>query len=239
MKISIRTGFGLLVLLSVPAVGAAQVAGSAEAGASAAAEAAARAGSGEVAGSGAAAIDATMAAGLPPEPVARVIAEGRAKGMSAARIDRAAMEMQIRMEAARAALERENRRASDAEIVAGAEALAAGASTVDLRAVGDAAPNERSLEVSLATLAEMRAGGTDGAEAAARIAARLRAGAADQAIASLATGADAAAGAIRAGSGGRGTIEAGAGARGGLDVAAPAGRIGVGIGGGAGVRLPF
>lgn len=144
---------------------------------------------------GQAALEATAAAGLPEAPVRRTIAEGDAKGASSAAIDRAAMSTHTRLRVAREALSRDGeraRRASDAEIVAGADAMASGATAAELRTLRDSAPERRSLTASLTALGELRGSGA-GADAAASIAARLRGGASDAAIASLAASATSAA----------------------------------------------
>lgn len=193
---------------------------------------------------GHAAVRAALAAGLPEEPVRRVVAEGEAKGASAEAVDRAAASAFLRLQASREALRREEegREPSRAEIVAGAEALAAGATSADLAVLRDAAPADRSLAASLHALAELRAAGTDGGTAAATIAARLAGGASDGAITALGTGAGIAAelgaglrgtpGALDAGLGAEGVLRGGAG--GGSVGGAVNGTVGGAVGGAAG-----
>jgi hypothetical protein len=126
--------------------------------------------------------------------VRRIIAEGQARGASAAEIDRAALAVHARLNAAFGALHSrgDGATASEAEVVAGAEALASGARPADLAKLRDSSPADRSLAVSLTTLAELTAAGMDPARATAQLTSHLGAGAPDAAIASL--GANAAAG---------------------------------------------
>ena len=174
-------------------------------------------GSSQAAVGGEAALQATAEARLPVAPVHRVIAEGRARGASAAQIDGAALAVHSRLHAAAEAIHDERRPApSHAEIEAGAEAIAAGAAPGDLERIADAAPSDRSLTASLTALAQLTAEGGDAARVAADLAGRLQAGASDDAIASLAGGANGAAGiggaAVDAAAGVTGTVRAGTGA---------------------------
>ncbi|HEU5040019.1 MAG TPA: hypothetical protein VFT84_04300 [Gemmatimonadales bacterium] len=145
----------------------------------------------QVSAEGNAALAATVEAGLPEMPVRRVIAEGEARGASAAEVDRAATSVYTRLKASADALGSAGRTqgaASSAEIEAGAEALAHGASTADLRKLRESAPTDRSIETSLQALVRLTASGLDPAEATARVAGSLRAGESDAAIARLAGG---------------------------------------------------
>ena len=133
---------------------------------------------------GEAALSATLQEGLPAAPVREAIAAGRAKGASAARIDHAAAQAHGRLRTAAHVLARGpggggNR---DAEIIAGAEALASGARPGHLERLRAAAAPGRSLAVSLRALADLSARGIDPAAASARLATRLRAGASDAEI---------------------------------------------------------
>lgn len=126
-----------------------------------------------------AALRATVEADLPEAPVRRVIAEGEAKGASEAEIGRAAMRVHHRLRVASEALARDQGpggRASDAEIVAGAEAMAAGATVAELRALRSAASSGGSLTASLNALAGARNGGAAGGAASGSGAAALGAG---------------------------------------------------------------
>lgn len=174
-------------------------------------------GSSRAAAGGDAALQATAEAGLPAASVHRVIAEGQARGASAAEIDHAALAVHARLRAAAEAIVDERRPApSHAEIEAGAEAIAAGAAPKDLERIGDAAPSDRSLTASLTALAQLTANGGDAGRVAADLAGRLQAGASDEAIASLAGSANGAAGiggaAVDAAAGVTGTVGAGIGA---------------------------
>ena len=173
-----------LMLLCLPTMAHAQSTARVEANASARAEAR----SGNSGAAGQAALSANAAAGLPEAPVHRTIAEGEAKGASRSEIDRAAMATHTRLRVARETLSDDGeRRVSDAEITAGASALASGATRAELGRVRDAAPAQRSLAASLNALAQLHTRGLGGMQAAASIATRLRQGASDQAISGFAT----------------------------------------------------
>ena len=126
-------------------------------------------------------LEAAIRSGLPEAPLRRVITQGRARGASAAEIERAAIVVGARLEASARALigGARGRAASAAEIEAGAEALARGARTTEIEGLRDAAPSGRSLVVPLTVLAELGASGAGRAELAADLAARVRAGASD------------------------------------------------------------
>lgn len=135
---------------------------------------------------GAAAAEATVQAGLPEAPVRRTIEEGRARGASAAQVERAALAVQARLSSSRDALRSEGRhQPTEAEIIAGAEAIQSGARPSDLRRVRRAAPAGRSVTTSLTVLAELTARGEHPGRAAEAIAGRLRAGHDDVAVAGL------------------------------------------------------
>ena len=135
-------------------------------------------------------LNATVAAGLPGEPVRRVMAEGEAKGASDAEIAKAAAAVQARLRVAHDALAgdaSEGQRAPySLEIAAGAEALAAGARPEHLKRLRREAPEGRSLEASLSALAELRGRGLDASAATGALAARLAGGASDAAITAFA-----------------------------------------------------
>ena len=191
-----------MTLMAVPVLTAAQTTQSIDASAIARAEARRHPAS----AGGETALQATIEADLPEAPVRRAIAEGEAKGASADRIDRATMGIHARLMLARQSLSggERRRRPSDAEIVAGADALAAGAGARDLQRLRDAAPEDGSLAASLTALATLRSGGAAGSEAV--DAARASAAGALDASGSLS-------GAVR---GAGATLGAGLGARGSL-----------------------
>lgn len=188
------------------------------------AAASASAGSSTIAGE--AAMQQTVELGLPTAHVSSVIAEGRARGATVAQIDQAALAAHARLQASRDAL-RGDLRASptDAEIEAGASALASGAEVSALADLRSAAPADRSLTASLHALASLTAQGLTSSAAATELAAMLTAGATDSQLSALSaidangavnlplTGADATlSGAAAAGLGGvTGTAEIGAG----------------------------
>lgn len=148
-------------------------------------------GDAERSAAGSAALAATAAAGLPQLHVRRAINEGQAKGASPGQIERAAAEAHTRLVVAGELLSQRSgsaRAASEAELTAAAEAMAAGASRADLQRVRDAAPADRNLAVSLEALAHLRASGVAGGEASRQIAAGLRGGASDRQITGLIEG---------------------------------------------------
>lgn len=182
MKIRMITSAITLLLLTVA------LTGRGHAQASAAAEATGAAATHDYRGS--LAVKAAVEAGLPAESVKKAYAEARARGESSTAADRSAMEVQLRLRAARESLtdEARGRRASEGEITAGASAMAAGAERAELETLRDAAPRGRSLVVSLETLAKLRStGSSQGAEAAQVIAAELASGASDRQVSALAS----------------------------------------------------
>lgn len=183
---------------------------------------------GEVRLGGEAALEATLEAGLPAAPVREAIAAGRAKGASAARIDRAAAQAHARLRTAADILHRgrDGARDRDAEIVAGAEALASGARSSDLQRLRKSAAQGRSLTGSLRALAELSAGGMDPAAASAALAGQLRAGAGDAEITKHAR-------LLRAGGGG--AAAAAVGVTGSLGAAGAATSVGASLGASVGV----
>lgn len=224
--------FGIALAI-LPAAAGAQTTLGAEGSASARAETRGSQGETRSEARGEAALRANAQAGLPEAPVRRTIAEGEARGASAASIDRAAMQVHTRLRIAQETLTRgeERRRPSDAEIVAGAEAMAAGAARADLEKVRDATPRKRTMTASLSALAQLRGRGIDGASAASAIAARLESGASDREIGAFAAGVTSAAQLELEGKG--------AGAKGALDAAAGLGATVGGLGGtlGAGASV--
>lgn len=163
-----------------------------------------------------AAVEMTAKAGLPEAPVRRAVEEGRARGASEAEIERAALAAHARLAASRKALRGEDRpEPTEAEIVAGAHALLAGAGTADLEGIRGSAPVDRPLTVSLAALASLTARGVEPKVAVEAIARGLRAGADDRSIVDL--GAEAASASALGGNAGGMSLHGavGAGVRGG------------------------
>ncbi|HEX8272173.1 MAG TPA: hypothetical protein VF615_05945 [Longimicrobiaceae bacterium] len=235
MKIRILTVAGL-ALLAVPAMLAAQKAG-AQASASvrvgAGTEAAGGQGSAGAGLGAAAGVDLVAASaareGLPEAPVRRAAARARSRGASDAAAVEAAATAHAGLRLSREALAEGGRRQPSAvEIEAGAEALASGATRADLALLARRAPADRSLAVSLETLAAMRARGVESGKAAADVSSRLARGASDASIRALATGAGAVG---RAGSGVGGAVRATGGAAVGVG-----GVLGTSVGAGAAVK---
>lgn len=158
-----------------------------------------------------AAVRAAAKAGLPEAPIRRVVSQGEARGASEAQISQAAANVLVRLQTAREALkDNGERQPSEAEITAGAEALAAGATRIDLEQLSQAAPAGRSLVASLTTLAQLRASGAE-ASAAAEIAAGLSAGLSDGVISGLGGTVDATSQAGGSLGGGTGVVDAAVG----------------------------
>lgn len=160
-------------------------------------------------------IHAAAARGTPEKPMRRRAAEGEAKGASEAQIAAALTRLEANLQTSARAFARAGRRPTSAEIEAGGEAAAQGASEVELAGLISRAPGERSLEVGLRTLASLAVAGEGVAKAIARIEAQLAAKASDESIASL-SGASAGGmvhtgnGSIGIGAGAAGTAGAGA-----------------------------
>ncbi|HEX8674475.1 MAG TPA: hypothetical protein VF710_21425, partial [Longimicrobium sp.] len=137
-------------------------------------------------------VRATADAGLPDAPVRRAVARSRSRGNSEAETARIAAEVQARLIASRDALSNDGRRvATNAEITAGADAMAKGATRAELSLLARSAPPRRSLVASVDALARLGTGSGDFARSATTIAGRLRAGASDPSITRLGVGAQA------------------------------------------------
>lgn len=177
----------LAAVLAAPAGLTAQVAVSARTSTSARVEA--RDGDERQARGGAtvdAEVQAAARAGLPEEAVARAGARARARTRSEAQAARAAAETRARLQVAHDVMADAGRRPSDAEMIAGADALAQGAGRADLAVIARRAPDDRQLTASYRALARLGARGGDFGGAAAAIATRLQSGTSDRAIGSLA-----------------------------------------------------
>lgn len=131
-------------------------------------------------------VQLAVRAGLPRAPVARAAARARAEGRSEAEAARAAAAVRTRLQASQRTIVGSGRTATDAEVIAGADAMAAGAGQADLAVIARRAPRDRQLTASFHALA--RLGAEDGGfpRAAAAIATRLEAGTSDRAIDRLA-----------------------------------------------------
>lgn len=122
---------------------------------------------------------------LPPEPMAKRVAEGRAKGASEAAILVAVEKVKVNLEATHSALLRAGRTPSKHETAAGAAALEKGVAAGQLEAMARRTPNERSLTVAFDVLTELSARGVPVDNALAQVQAKLDARASDAAIRSL------------------------------------------------------
>ena len=123
----------------------------------------------------AALVDSARAAGLPTDPLVNRALEGAAKGAEGERIVAAVRSLAARLADARAAL---GAGATEAELVAGAAAIRAGASAAFLARLRREAPREP-LVVPLAVMADLVARGVPADTAATSVLALVRSGARD------------------------------------------------------------
>lgn len=132
-------------------------------------------------------IDARIAAaadrGVPAAPLRRLAADGEARLASESRIHSALESAESDLRSAQLIFARRSRWASEAEIIAAADALGYGVSERQLAAVVGAAPAGRNLEVALNTVAAMVARGDGPSRAAAAVEAQLASGTTDLEIA--------------------------------------------------------
>lgn len=182
------TIMALAAALATPVALTAQTTVKADAATSVRARTEARGGEQQARGGASADAEVRLAvrAGLPEEPVARAAARARARGRSEAEAARAAAEVRARLQTSHDAIAASGRTATHAEIIAGADALAGGASQADLSVIARRAPEERQLTASFRALARLGARDGDYSRAAAAIATRLESGTSDRAIGRLA-----------------------------------------------------
>lgn len=121
-------------------------------------------------------VDDAGARGLPTGPLVSKAIEGAAKGARADRIVAAVRAQATALDSARARLGTES---SEAELVAGAGALIAGAPGDSLARLRDCCPQRRSLVVPLVVLADLVARRVPGPAASAAVLVAARAGAGD------------------------------------------------------------
>jgi hypothetical protein len=123
----------------------------------------------------AALVDSATAAGLPADPLVNKALEGASKGADGARIVAAVRSLAARLRDARAAL---GASASEAELVAGAAALRAGATPAFLGRLRRESPREP-LVLPLAVMADLVARGVPADTAAGSVLALVRSGVRD------------------------------------------------------------
>lgn len=202
-----KTGSWIVVLALAPAVAAAQASGQAQASAAAGtqvqagkASANARAeGRAQVSfdaprgwtAEGAAKLSAMYADArekdVPPEPIARRVAEGSAKGASETTILASAGKVKARLEASHQAMVQAGREhPSPEETERGAGLLERGVTEVQLEAMARKAPSDRSLVVAFDVLGRLAARGVPVTKALAQVQGKLEARASDGAILALA-----------------------------------------------------
>lgn len=135
-------------------------------------------------------IDARIAAaadrGIPAAPLRKLASAGEARLASESRIHSALESAEADLRTAQRIFARHSRWASEAEIVAAADALGYGMSERQVAAIVRGAPADRGLEVPLTTAAAMVARGESPTRAAAVIEAQLASGATDADIAAAA-----------------------------------------------------
>jgi len=122
---------------------------------------------------------------LPPEPIAKRVAEGEAKGASEASILASANGVQGRLEATQRILVKAKREPRAEEISHGASAMERGVTEVQLTSMVEKTPSDRSLTVAFDVLTQLAAGGVPVTNALAQVQAKLDARAPDSAILSL------------------------------------------------------
>lgn len=182
------TMLALVAALAAPAALAAQATVRAEASVSAGAETQGR-GEREQARGGASAdaeVQLAVRAGLPGAPVQRAADRAHARGASQAEAARAAAQVRARLQTSHDAIVASGRAASEAEVIAGADALARGAAQTDLEVIADSAPRGRRLTASFQALTRLGAQSGSFSQAAGAIATRLQSGTSDRAITRLA-----------------------------------------------------
>lgn len=229
-----------IALVATPAVAAAQAAGtSANANANASANATVE--TPALSAEAQARIDGRIAAaaqrGIPEAPLRKRADEGQAKGASESSIVAAIALLDANIQTAQRAFVEAGRKPSEAELAAGGEAIAAGATAAHLGAIMKSAPRERPLEVALTALTSLTANGQGVAEAAAHIQSQLEARATDETIAAHAgLGADAAAHGAHGAHGVSGAVNATTGAAAGVGAKAGSvtGTVGGAVGGAIG-----
>ena len=127
---------------------------------------------------------------LPVRPIARRVAEGRAKGASEATILTSAGVTEANLSATQEAMVTAGRtHPTDAEIERGAYTMESGVTKVQIEALVRHAPADRSLVVAFDVLARLMARGVPVTEAMAQVQSKIDARASDAAISALAAGA--------------------------------------------------
>ena len=126
---------------------------------------------------------------LPVRPIARRVAEGRAKGAAEATILTSAAVTKANLSATQEAMVSAGRtHPTDAEIERGAHAMERGVTNIQIEALVRHAPADRSLVVAFDVLAKLTARGVPVTEAVAQVQSKIDARASDAAITALAAG---------------------------------------------------
>lgn len=125
---------------------------------------------------------------LPPEPIARRVAEGQAKGASEVAILASAGKVSGNLQTTHDVLVRAGRTPTADETAQGANAIERGFTEVQLETVIQRTPSDRSLTVAFDVLSQLAARGVPVTNALAQVQAKLDARAPDTAIRGLVNG---------------------------------------------------
>jgi len=138
------------------------------------------------------AFQAARSKGLPEQPMRQRMAEGQAKGASDAQVAVAVQKVEARLEASQSAMIRAGRtHPQPDEVTGGEQVMERGATEAQVEALVKHAPSDRSLTVAFNVLSRLEARGEPVDQAVAEIQSKLDARASDEALVSLASGADA------------------------------------------------
>lgn len=121
----------------------------------------------------------------PPEPMAKRVAEGEAKGASEAAILASTEKVKANLEASHDAQVKAGRHPTHEETASGANAMERGVTGVQLETIAQHTPSDRSLVVALDVLTKLAANGTPVTQALNQVQAKLDARAPDASITSL------------------------------------------------------
>lgn len=121
----------------------------------------------------------------PPEPMAKRVAEGQAKGASEAAILASTEKVKANLEASHDAQVKAGRHPTHDETASGANAMERGVTSVQLETIAQHTPSDRSLVVALDVLTKLAANGTPVTQALSEVQAKLDARAPDASITGL------------------------------------------------------
>jgi hypothetical protein len=122
---------------------------------------------------------------IPPQPMAKRVAEGSAKGASETTILVEAGKVKANLEASQEAMVQAGRKPTQDETERGATAMEHGVTQAELKAMAEHTPSDRSLVVAFDVLSKLAARGVPVAQALAEVQAKIDARASDSAIIAL------------------------------------------------------